>query len=258
MITLWPIPVFSDNYVWVLQSEGHDSVCVVDPGDGVAVLAALEQRQLTPSGVLITHHHADHVGGIDELREKYQVSVYGPAAESIPELTDPVGDGARVLLPDLRIELDVIEVPGHTAGHVAYHGPGFVLCGDTLFAGGCGRVFEGTPEQMYDSLQRLAALPETTAVYCAHEYTLTNLRFALEVEPDNPLLRNRLAAAERTRESEQPTVPSTLQEELQTNPFLRCSEPTVRAAAERFSGAAPATEVGVFAAIRAAKDAWQG
>lgn len=258
MIKLWPIPVFSDNYVWVLQADDLTTVALVDPGDGLAVLAALEQRQLSPDAVLLTHHHADHVGGVDELCERFEIPVFGPGAESIPDVTRPVADGDRVQLPGLGIDLDVIEVPGHTAGHVAYLSPEFALCGDTLFAGGCGRIFEGTPQQMYDSLQRLAALPESTAVYCAHEYTLSNLRFALEVEPANHRLRDRLTAAEELREADRPTVPSTIHEELQTNPFLRCGEPTVRAAAERMGGGRPATELDVFAAIRAAKDAWRG
>jgi hydroxyacylglutathione hydrolase len=235
MIKLWPIPVFSDNYVWVLHAEDLSTVTLVDPGDGLAVLAVLEKRQLSPGAVLLTHHHADHVGGVDELRERFEIPVFGPAAESIPDVTHPVSDGDRVQLPDLGI-----------------------LCGDTLFAGGCGRIFEGTPQQMYDSLQRLAALPEPTSVYCAHEYTLSNLRFALEVEPENHLLRDRLAAAEQSRQVDRPTVPSTILDELQTNPFLRCGEPTVRAAAERMAEGEPATELAVFTAIRAAKDAWRG
>jgi hydroxyacylglutathione hydrolase len=258
MVNLWPIPVFSDNYVWVLQSDSDATAAVVDPGDGLAVLAAFERRGLEPNAVLLTHHHADHVGGVDELRERYQIPVFGPARESIKEVDRPVAETDTVPLPDLGIELEVIDVPGHTAGHVAYNGPGFVLCGDTLFAGGCGRVFEGTPEQMFASIGKLVALGADTAVYCAHEYTVNNLRFAAEVEPQNDELHQRLAAALELREKDEPTVPSSLAEELRTNPFLRCGQPSVRAAAERFAGTPLGTEVEVFATVRAWKDGWQG
>lgn len=258
MLTLWPIPVFEDNYVWVLEQDGVAGVAMVDPGDGVATLAALDRRELQPSAVLLTHHHADHVGGVDEIVERNEVPVYGPETESIQGVTHPVSDGQSVRIPELRIELTVMDVPGHTAGHIAYVGPDFVLCGDTLFTGGCGRVFEGTPSQMYGSLQRLAALPPRTGVYCAHEYTLANLRFACQVEPGNQVLQQRLTSAEDKRSQDQPTVPSTLEEELRTNPFLRCHVPEVRAAAEANTGSPLADDVQVFAAVRAWKDGWKG
>ena len=258
MVKLWPIPVFSDNYIWILQTDSSSTATVVDPGDGLAVLAAFDRRGLEPNAVLLTHHHADHVGGVDELCERYQIPVFGPARESIKEVDRPVSDADTVAIPELGLELEVIEVPGHTAGHVAYAGPGFVLCGDTLFAGGCGRVFEGTPEQMFDSLSRLVALGPDTTIYCAHEYTVANLRFAAEVEPQNDELHQRLAAALELREQDQPTVPSILADELRTNPFLRCGEPSVREAAERFAGTTLGSEVEVFATVRAWKDGWQG
>jgi hydroxyacylglutathione hydrolase len=258
MLTLCPIPVLDDNYVWVLQLPGVASVAIVDPGDGVATLAALERRELEPCAVLLTHHHADHVGGVDEIIERHEVEVYGPALESIQSVNRPVSDTHVVRIPELDLELTVIDVPGHTAGHVAYLGPGFVLSGDTLFTGGCGRVFEGTPGQMYGSLQRLAGLPPSTGVYCAHEYTVANLRFALQVEPENQALQRRLASAEDLRTEDQPTVPSTIGEELQTNPFLRCHVAEVRAAAEANVGARLSDEVEVFAAVRAWKDGWRG
>jgi len=250
--------VFSDNYVWVLQNEQDPRVAIVDPGDGVAVVGALDLKQLTPAAVLLTHHHADHVGGVDEIVEQRNLPVFGPASESIPDVDRPMSDGDTVPIPEIGIELAVIDVPGHTAGHVAYLGEGFTLCGDTLFAGGCGRIFEGTTQQMYDSLQRLAALDLDTAVYCAHEYTVANLRFALEVEPNNIGLQQRLAIADRLRADGEPTVPSTIGDELATNPFLRGHVSEVRAAAEEFSGRPLLAEVEVFAAVRTWKDGWRG
>jgi hydroxyacylglutathione hydrolase len=258
MLTLWPIPVFEDNYVWVLEKAGVPKVAIVDPGDGIATLAGLDRRQLEPCAVLVTHHHADHIGGVDEIVERYEVPVYGPALESIQSVTNPVSDGDAVRIAELALELTVIEVPGHTAGHVAYCGPEFVLSGDTLFTGGCGRVFEGTPSQMYRSLRRLAELPPSTSVYCAHEYTVTNLRFARQVEPGNQALQRRLESAERLRTEDRPTVPSTIDEELKTNPFLRSHVPEVRTAAETHAGRELTDEAEVFATVRAWKDGWRG
>ena len=258
MLTLWPIPVFDDNYVWVLEDQGAAGVAIIDPGDGIATLAALDRRDLAPCAVLLTHHHADHVGGVDEIVERREVPVYGPASESIHGVDHPVSDHDAVRIPEIGLELTVIDFPGHTAGHVAYLGPGFVLSGDALFTGGCGRVFEGTPQQMYGSLQRLAGLAPHTGVYCAHEYTVANLRFACQVEPGNEKLRRRLASAEALRSEDRPTVPSTIGEELETNPFLRCGVPEVRAAAEAHAGIELATEHEVFAAVRAWKDGWRG
>jgi hydroxyacylglutathione hydrolase len=258
MLTLSPIPVLEDNYVWVLEQAGVASAAVVDPGDGVAALAALDRRELDPCAVLLTHHHADHVGGVDEIIERHEIAVYGPALEAIQGVNHPVSDAHVVRITEIDVELTVIEVPGHTAGHVAYLGPGFALTGDTLFTGGCGRVFEGTPSQMYGSLQRLAELPPSTGVYCAHEYTVANLRFARQVEPHNQAVQRRLAAAEELRTLDQSTVPSTIGEELQTNPFLRCRVPEVKAAAEANVGTRLSDEVEVFAAVRAWKDGWRG
>jgi hydroxyacylglutathione hydrolase len=258
MIDLWPISVLGDNYVWVLQSEGSSGVAVVDPGAGAPVIGELSRRGLNPSAVLITHRHMDHVGGVDELVGQRDIPVYGPATEPIPALDRPVRGGDAVKLPEQDLQLEVVDVPGHTAGHVAYVGPGFVLCGDTLFCGGCGRVFEGTPAQMVASLDRLADLPAATSVYCAHEYTESNLAFAALVEPENVELGERRKRAEAVRARGLPTVPSTIDEELRTNPFLRCSEPPVIAAAQRHADRRLEDRVEVFATIRGWKDGWRG
>ncbi|HSN55517.1 MAG TPA: hydroxyacylglutathione hydrolase [Candidatus Sulfomarinibacteraceae bacterium] len=254
MLTVWPIPVFADNYVWVLEREGWRRVVVVDPGDAEPVLAALSRRKLEVAAVLVTHHHRDHTGGVVEVADRFAAPVHGPAREPVPGLTAGVADGDRVELDDLELDLRVAEVPGHTAGHVAYLAPAFALVGDTLFAGGCGRVFEGTFEQMHASLQRLAGQPPATSVYCAHEYTVANLRFALAVEPGNRAISERLAAARAATTAGQATVPSRLADELATNPFLRCSEPEVVAAAEARAGRALNPGAEVFEVLRTWKD----
>ena len=195
-------------------------------------LQILEKRELELAAILLTHHHGDHVGGVNELLRARRVPVFGPARENISTVDHPVEGGDVVPLPDLGLDLEVLDVPGHTAGHIAYRGAEFALVGDTLFAGGCGRIFEGTPEQMYDSLTSLAELPGDTLIYCAHEYTIANLEFAREVEPYNQTLEKRLEAARDTRAEGRPTVPSTIAEELETNPFLRCHTSAVIATAE--------------------------
>lgn len=257
-----PVPAFSDNYIWLLPASGNAGdgeadrhVAIVDPGDAKPVLRALDERGLAPIAILVTHHHFDHTGGLRELRTRLRVPVYGPANSRIPGLDHTLRDGDRITVGG-ALELDVIEVPGHTLDHIAYAGNGLLLCGDTLFAGGCGRLFEGTAEQMYDSLARLAALPDETRVYCAHEYTLANLEFAARVEPENDDLRRRLAETRQLRDDDRVTLPSTLGDERRTNPFLRCDIPTVAAAAERYSNRHLENPTEVFAAIRSWKDAF--
>jgi len=223
------IPAFKDNYIWLLRKGA--SAVVVDPGDARPVLDLLEREGLTLTSILITHHHADHQGGVARLLENYAAPVFGPAAESITAITRPLFGGETIRLESLDLELQVLAVSGHTLGHLAYFGSGCLFCGDTLFTGGCGRLFEGTPAQMHDSLTRLAALPEQTAVFCAHEYTETNLRFALAVEPRNRRLRERVDEVAVARAKGWATVPSTLALERATNPFLRCQEAEVVATA---------------------------
>ncbi len=254
MIEISPVPAFQDNYIWMLARDGE--AIVVDPGDAAPVHDALRRHALQLTGILVTHHHGDHVGGVAELAQAYRVRVWGPARESIPRRDVALREGDRIEL--MGQSFSVIDVPGHTAGHIALHAPGIeaLLCGDTLFACGCGRLFEGTPPQMYGSLQKLAQLPGATRVYCAHEYTLSNIRFARAVEPDNAELAVRQRQCEQQRARGEPTVPSTIAAELATNPFLRCDEPAVRAAAERRAPGAGADPVSTFAAIRAWKNAF--
>ena len=217
------IPAFKDNYIWLLRQGPR--AFVVDPGDAAPVLARLQADGLRLEGILITHHHADHQGGIAELTAHSPAEVYAPANESITGCTRPLRGGECIEV--LGQAVSVLAVPGHTLGHLAYYAPGALFCGDTLFGAGCGRLFEGTPAQMAASLDRIAALPDDTRVYCAHEYTEMNLRFALAVEPDNAALQARVAKVQVQRAAGLPSVPSTLAEEKATNPFLRCGEATV-------------------------------
>lgn len=246
------VRAFADNYIWLLR-KGSQFV-VVDPGAAAPVRDAIEARHGQLAAILITHHHADHVGGVEELLAWQPAPVYGPASESIACVDHPVVPGEQVQVEALEATFDVIDVGGHTLGHIAYHTEEALFCGDTLFAGGCGRIFEGTPEQMWSSLQRLAALPHATRVYCAHEYTEANLRFAVAVEPDNPALKRRWSDVQALRAEDRPTVPSTLDLELRTNPFLRVGEPAVVSAAEAFEGHSLREQVAVFAALRAWKN----
>lgn len=257
MLNIQPICAFSDNYIWLLFDEGSRQAYVVDPGDAAPVLDTLKSMQLELTGILITHHHFDHVGGVQDLCARYQPVVYGPHNPAIKGVTHRLGAGDT--LDVLGMRLDVLEVPGHTLDHIAYVHRGdspLVFCGDTLFAGGCGRLFEGDPPMMLRSLESLAALPPSTRVYCAHEYTLSNLAFARAVEPDNVSLVERIAMAEATRARDEPTVPSDIALELATNPFLRCNEEGLRSSL-RQQGRYPGDSVAdIFAAVRSWKDAF--
>jgi len=255
MLNILPIAAFSDNYIWLMHHEGSRQAVVVDPGDAAPVIAALEKMGLDLVCVLITHHHFDHVGGLEALCEKYSPVVYGPKNPDIQRLNHRLEEGDT--LDVLGLKFEVLEVPGHTLDHIAFFHSGdapIVFCGDTLFAGGCGRVFEGNPEMMLASLDALAQLPQKTQVFCAHEYTLSNLEFALAAEPKNAALIERMGEAKKTRERNQPTVPSTLSLELATNPFMRCHGTQLReslAESGKLEGTSP---VDVFATVRSWKD----
>ena len=314
MLNIGPIPAFDDNYIWLLRQEGRDLATVVDPGDEEPVIARLAAEGLTLAAILLTHHHGDHIGGVADLLARWpQARVYGPRDRRIRLVTDSVGEGDRITPPGLATSFQVLEVPGHTATHIAYladhpgaagdvaagnaanrssaagrrppstgtggeisdaigasaasgtsgtsgaasaprEGAGALFCGDTLFAAGCGRVFDGTFDQLAASLARIAALPPDTLLYCAHEYTLANLGFAAWVEPDSPALAVRRARVEAVRAAGLPTVPCSLAEVLGTNPFLRTVVPGVRAAAEAFAGQPLTTAAQVFTALRQWKD----
>jgi len=251
-VDIVPIRAFKDNYIWCLR-RGSVAV-VVDPGDARPVLDYLSAEGLRLTAILTTHHHADHVGGNAGLLAKYNVPVFGPAHESIPGITQSLREGDGVDVPGIGLHFEVLDVPGHTAGHIAYHGSGLLFCGDTLFSCGCGRLFEGTPEKMYASLSKFAALPADTLVYCAHEYTLSNLRFARAAEPQNRSLDAREAQARAALAAGNPSLPSTIQSELACNPFLRSANPVVVASASQHAGRILTKPVDVFAALRKWKD----
>ena len=249
------VPAFQDNYLWLMEDGGK--AAVVDPGDAQPIEAALAERGLQLTAILTTHHHGDHVGGVEALAARWKCPIFGPAGESIPRITRKLVEGDTVEVPGLGAAFSVLDVPGHTAGHIAYVGDGVAFVGDTLFACGCGRLFEGTAEQMAHSLGKLSRLPPATRAYCAHEYTMANIKFAEAVEPGNPRLHARHAADGAKRSRGEPTVPSAIGEELATNPFLRCSEPEVIASAERHAGKRLGDAVAVFAEIRAWKNTFR-
>ncbi|HEX7642924.1 MAG TPA: hydroxyacylglutathione hydrolase [Burkholderiaceae bacterium] len=252
-VSVLTVPAFSDNYLWLIH-DGRKAVAV-DPGDAGPIMAALEAHKLSLAAILLTHHHADHVGGVEALlRHVNQADfpVYGPRREQIAGVTVKLGEGDTVRLAEPALHFEVLDVPGHTSGHIAYveRQQGWLFCGDTLFAAGCGRLFEGTPEQMTNSLAKLAALPPQTQVYCAHEYTLSNLRFALAAEPGNLATKERFAREEEKRAQNLPTVPTAIGLELQTNPFLRYKEPEILQGLRTSGRIADNDPVRAFAALR--------
>lgn len=244
MLEIFPVPAFSDNYIWLIKRGAH--AAVVDPGDAAPVMETLKRLSLQLDAILITHHHSDHIGGVVDLLKQWPVPVYAPQRGHYDFAQRPVAENDVVYLATLDLVFTVMEVPGHTLDHVAYYGANSVFCGDTLFGAGCGRLFEGTPAQMYASLQRLAGLPTDTQVFCAHEYTEHNIRFARRLDPGNPILARRQAEAMATRQAGQPSLPSNVALELATNPFLRCETKAIQAAA----GLENADAVQVFSVIR--------
>jgi hydroxyacylglutathione hydrolase len=257
-MTLFPVPAFSDNYIWVLH-DGRRALAV-DPGESARLLDWLRAEGLGLDTILLTHHHGDHTGGVDDLRQATGARVIGPASEPVPEPLQRVGDGDAIESLGLRFE--VLDVPGHTAGHVAYHcadvdGRPLLFCGDTLFSAGCGRLFEGTPQQMLCSLDRLAALPDDTRVCCTHEYTLSNLRFARAVDPDNAELQAHEQHCIALRDRNLPTLPSSIGLEKKINPFLRVRAPALAQAARSHDPETLPGPLGVFTTLRAWKNVFQ-
>lgn len=248
------IPALDSNYFWLLPcAEGAQRAYLVDPGDAQPVFEALEHTQMTLAGILITHHHWDHTDGLDDLLARYSVPVYGP--DSVRQVDHPLAEGDHLSLEGWQF--DILAVPGHTLDHIAYldrqQTPPRLFCGDALFAGGCGRLFEGSPEMALKSLHKLDTLTDDTLVYCTHEYTLTNLRFARTVDPDNRALSDRLPLEEQKRAQGQPTLPTSLKVERQTNPFLRANDDAIRAQLAA-SGELLASELEVFTRLRQLKD----
>lgn len=254
-LTVLAVPAFRDNYLWLIHDGEH--AAVVDPGDAEPILAALAAHRLTLTAILLTHHHADHIGGVPGLLAHKKVPVFGPAADGIEAVTVALREGDEITVPGLELALSVLDVPGHTLGHIAYVSAELdaLFCGDTLFGAGCGRLFEGTPAQMAASLGKLAALPDSTQVYCAHEYTLANLRFAQAMEPGNAALAARMAADSAARERGEATIPSTIGREKATNPFLRAAQPGIQDTLLKAGKLAPgAGELAAFTALRAWKN----
>lgn len=244
------IPSLQDNYIWAIVDTLQQKACIIDPGEAAPVNIFLSQNNLKLIALLITHHHWDHTDGIHLLKQAHQIPVYGAMYSPNHEITLRLNEGEHIASNSCLLDFHVLAIPGHTLDHIAYYSPGLLFCGDTLFAAGCGKIFEGTAMQMYQSLQKIAALPDDTLIYCAHEYTLNNLYFAQTVEPENQAVSNRLKQVHALRQKNLPTLPSSLREEKQTNPFLRCHSPTLITQVEKFAGQPLKTVVDVFTWLR--------
>ncbi|UJP02644.1 MAG: hydroxyacylglutathione hydrolase [Nitrosomonas sp.] len=251
MLNIHPVPAFRDNYIWVIHNR--DYAVVIDPGIASPVIDYLQTEKLQLGAILITHHHSDHTGGITGLRQLCAVPVYGPGNETIAEVTHPVRENDQIDLPQLPLRLTVMDIPGHTRGHIAYYGTdpfALVFCGDTLFSCGCGRIFEGSAQQMYQSLQKLARLPEDTTIYCTHEYTMSNIRFARAVDPENRKLIELEITAQQLRQQNIPTLPTPLLLEKAVNPFLRCDQQALINSAQQHAAIPLPDPLSVFSVLR--------
>lgn len=254
MLKVHAVEAFQDNYIWLIQAENSQKVLIVDPGDAKPVLRTLDEQELEPAAILITHHHADHIGGIAQLLGQYSIPVFGPASERIPAMTHPLTECENLTVDADFPSFHVLDTPGHTKGHICYLVENKLFCGDTLFAGGCGRLLGGTAPELFSSLQKLKQLPGNTEIYCAHEYTQANLRFAEAVEADSQALQNRIRQTQKMRADNIATVPSLMAEELATNPFLRSDKPEIKKAAELHAGRLLHDSESVFTALRQWKD----
>lgn len=255
MLDVIPVKAFNDNYIWLIRPAESNSVIIIDPGDETPVFEALETHGLVPAAIFCTHGCHDHMGGIAALCSRFELPVYGSPKEKVAAVTHNVQQDDVIEL--LGLSFRVIDVPGHTSGHVAFYGHGMVFCGDSLFSAGCGRLYTHRPDLMFESLQKLSKLPANTLVYCAHEYTLDNLAFAETVEPDNGVIRSYIDEIAQKRHSGKPSLPSTIAKELDINPFLRTREPSIQAAASEFNRQPLASEADVFAALRRWKDGFR-
>ncbi|NQZ53884.1 MAG: hydroxyacylglutathione hydrolase [Piscirickettsiaceae bacterium] len=254
MLNIHPISAFNDNYIWLIEQPESRRILIVDPGDAIPVIQAIERQRFIPIALLITHHHHDHIDGIDQLVERYNIPVYGPETTTIPSITHPLTTSDTLIVDSDFPAITILDISGHTALHIAYLFDNCLFCGDTLFGAGCGRLLGGTATQLFQSLQQITSLPTQTKIYCAHEYTEANLRFAAIVEPNNLDIQQRITDTSIIRQQDKPSLPSTLALELATNPFLRCEQTTVIQAVEQFSGKQLATPIEVFTELRLWKD----
>jgi len=255
MYQVFAIPAFSDNYLWALVTK--DGNCaIVDPGDATPVIEFLQKHNYTLTDILLTHHHSDHIGGVDTLLNTYSnINVYGPSTSRFPMVTIPCKDNDEIVLPKLNIKLNVMEVPGHTLDHICYFDHDNIFSGDTLFSAGCGRLFEGTPEQMYNSLNRIGELNENANVYCAHEYTSANIKFALTVNQNNQDLVNYSEVTKALIKDNKPTIPTLLSTELKINPFLRSNDQNIKQTiSQKFNLVLPISDLECFTYLRKWKD----